>query len=796
MPSFTPPRSSSSDHVKHKAPQLHAKKLGQLHAALEIGSADAVWSAYLSLRQSFEIIDCPSFVIESTILDGAVTPEECHKVLNVVGSEMSKTRRGLNRVLRLVSDVRSHQRRLLARLQHTDQVRDRTRSRILTEELKVWDNVVTPKLLGATITHIGRSLRSIGLDEIDQVLDQLLTYEANEHSRVAKASTGDPLAQRRPTAYRGSMLGHLRSAMLSPVAHSAIEQKRMGGRSRQIFPDIAIYNTLLDIITRTVLRSNPARRTASLYESAHDDEDDAMARFTEQHLASHSAQLHASLANKLRRFDLDPESVPLHLDALERADRLFHSVLGRMQRTSRIEPNPVTFNIMITMYSLLDRWDAIHRVLRVMRDKNILNIDCINNTLWQWIVFGPASSKRRRGGDLDEKRAMESVLEVYRQLRQNMIQAELASNRSSIAYGTHDTDARTPDRERLDHLQRDDGSDPRDWPDQNEFLTNDTLQTSQSAHRKDPVEEVLGVPSLPFHVVPDEITHTLVINGLAWQGRFADALGVFRDLVSTPVRLSARGSEESQVRSVADMTVEKEPEDRKMQPTLAIFSSFFRGFSRYGEPSDIINFDEEHPERSTWEPVPLPAPQEQGKRPEQVQLSEKIEEPHAHQLRLWRIDTFQEIFDAFLKFEPDVTRVLSCDASLRKASGQVLDRSEKFAGRRISTPYGRMSLAQKRRLDALRLAPSSNQLFWILTSIRRVSNDHAGWSLSMWRRVVRKFDPSSSASIPYEGSSAHFDWIGFKLDNRLNRVVDHLEARLKERQDHSQGQGHDKHVVI
>ncbi len=119
-----------------------------------------------------------------------------------------------------------------------------------------------------------------------------------------------------------------------------------------------------------------------------------MAKFTEEHIESHSAQLNASLASKLQRLDLDPDAAPIHLDALERADRLFHSVLDRMQRVSRVEPDQITFNIMITMYCLLDRWDAVHRVIRTMRDREQLNTQCVNNALGQWIIRGAASASR------------------------------------------------------------------------------------------------------------------------------------------------------------------------------------------------------------------------------------------------------------------------------------------------------------------------------------------------------------------------------------------------------------------
>ncbi len=217
-----------------------------------------------------------------------------------------------------------------------------------------------------------------------------------------------------------------------------------------------------------------------------------------------------------------------------------------------------------------------------------------------------------------------------------------------------------------------------------------------------------------------------------------------------------------------------------MQPTIAIFDSFFRGFSRHGKPSSAVDFVAEHPEVTTWEVIP--EAMTEGDDAEAVtQHQPGNNHVSAHQLQLWRIETFQEIFDAFLRFEPDCTSAIP---SVR--DGRVIDRSRETATRKILTPYGWLTLSEKRKLDALRSAPSSNQLFWILTAIRRVSNDHAGWSLAMWNKVVTKFTlgNSESTSSAHSRSEGKVAWIGFRLDNRLRRVVEHLESRLS--QEHEQ----------
>lgn len=741
VPSLSPAPFNRTADEERSPSQRRAKKLSQLHVALQTGSADAVWSAYLQARQNHDGNQRSSKSPESSALGDGVTPEECHQVLSIISNDATKTKRGLNRVLRLMSDVRDQQRHLLARIQHASETYGAGQSRALIRELKSWDAVVSPKLFNATIGFIGRSFRSVGLDEVDQILDQLLTYEANEQARSQRESHSNSRAR-----HPGEM--HVPGRTLRDA-----QQSRLSSKQRQPnFPDLATYNTILDIITRTLHRSDPARRSVSKEERTDEDEDDAMTKLAEDHRLSHSTQLNASLASKLRRFYLDSDAAPLHLDPHERADRLFHAVLERMQRINHIEPDQITFNIMITMYSLLDRWDAVHRVVRSAHDKGVLNIDCVNNALSHWLVRGPASAKRL-GRDSDAPHtATDTALEVYRQLRQNLVHAELASHHSNIAYG---------DRNHESTLSQDEDPgaelEPLSWPDRNEARDVGRSRNVAASTSNEATEATLGIPNLPRDIVPDEITHALMINSLSRDGRFADALSVFKDLVSTPLRLSAKGREQGKFIAADQATDEK-----TMQPTLAIFDSFFRGFSRHGRPSTAIAFDEEHPERSTWEPVSFQA-SEHG---EEGSLKSKEDGPHAEQLRLWNIDTFQQISHAFLNLEPDLSQALP--------SGP-MDRSAEDATRTISTPLGWLSLSEKRRLDALRRAPSTNQLFWVLTAIRRVSNDHAGWSLAMWRRVADKFDANgASASSLHEG----LGWIGFRLDNRLRRVLEHLEARL------------------
>ncbi|EST08254.2 Pentatricopeptide repeat [Kalmanozyma brasiliensis GHG001] len=611
------------------------------------------------------------------------------------------------------------------------------------------------------IGQIGTSLRTAGLEELDQVLDQLLTYEANEQSRRKAADHRGSFAQSSTPTVPTNALHELRTAILSPVVQSAL-RKRPGKQPECDFPDLATYNTILHIITGTVHRSKVTAAGSSKYEQKFDEDeadDDVVTKFAEQQLDSQAAQLEASLTSKLRRFHLDVDAAPLHLDAFERADRLFHTVLDRMQRKSRIEPDAVTFNIMITMYCLLDRWSEVHRVIRSANDTGALSIDSINNVLSHWLARGPTSKSRQRNGHDVPADAADSALEVYRQLRQNLVRVELASQDASIAYGRMQRDRPEHSADSQDQLG------PLAWPDRNEAARSSRSQTSLDMHENGAVEAVLGLSGLPAHITPDEITHALMINSLTREGRFADALGVFKDLVSTPRRQSTAGSKTDRTRQRRNSSQDKQ--EKSMQATVPMFISFFRGFARYGRPSAAIDFDPNSPESTSWGPVSKPdaAFLDEGEVEEAPQPLQ--EEKHAQQLELWTIDTFQPIFDAFLGLEPEMQRAIP-----GSQTAQVLDARRELLDRRVSTPFGWLTSTEKRQLDAIRRGPVPKELFWILTAIRRVSNDHAEWSLAMWQKVVDKF---SSESRP---SPSHLGWTGFRLDSRLHRVLAHLQGNI------------------
>ncbi len=88
--------------------------------------------------------------------------------------------------MRLMSDVRSQQHRLLTQLQHAYDTHNESQTHLIQHELQEWDSIVSPQLLNTTITHIGSSLRTVGLEEVDQILDQLLTTRPTSISALSR----------------------------------------------------------------------------------------------------------------------------------------------------------------------------------------------------------------------------------------------------------------------------------------------------------------------------------------------------------------------------------------------------------------------------------------------------------------------------------------------------------------------------------------------------------------------------------------------------------------------------------
>lgn len=99
------------------------------------------------------------------------------------------------------------------------------------------------------------------------------------------------------------------------------------------------------------------------------------------------------------------------------------------------------------------------------------------------------------------------------------------------------------------------------------------------------LEEIEGI-AIPEGLIPDAITYTIFIQGLAYCGELGPALQVFIDM------LTSRDQSAVKITSPKDYTSGASPEDHKatpeppnFTPTLPIFRALFIGFVRHGQPS-------------------------------------------------------------------------------------------------------------------------------------------------------------------------------------------------------------------
>ncbi|PWZ01838.1 hypothetical protein BCV70DRAFT_198119 [Testicularia cyperi] len=797
-----------------------ARRASRLETALEAGSADRVWDT-LSDLANFDASNAsgrPSPLSSHTSAVDVLSAKDYQRALRILISRGSRTKTDAARITRVVSQIRRQSRRLSAKIQAATDQGQWERVRLYSRQLEDWNAILTPALLNRAIAYSGHGLRTATMNEFEEVLDQLL--EIGDFGASASKQEPDLTAKRQPTSSRAARYQ-------TESIHRSV-QSGLRSHDRAAFPDVVTYNTVLSILVRMLHRRTPQYRPTDV--EGPDEDDTLDARAAELQQARVRAR-DANLSDKLRRLQLD-DGPSGGVVSLEWADKVFHSVLQRMQHQSKIEPDSVTFNTMLSMYCRLDQWETVHQAVRAMHDRNILRTECINNVLWFWIRRG--SSNKVKDTAAVTTAAMDDALEIYRRLRDNVVQLELGKRYSDV-----DADERSqydaPHRSwKFVRADEDDGEvhdpstgsgsaiKPKGKSSQHESTSSTMPAGTVTDMRDDALGRVLGISDLPMDLVPSDVTYSLIIKSLAHEGRFADALGVFKDLVSTP-----KGS------AITDRLDGIVQHDAMMQPNLGIFDSFFRGYSRFGRPSELVHYDEQDPTNSTWQRLEFDEAPNEGESDIETDakahaIAEELEDEHGEQKALWTMSTFKEIFVAFLRFQPDESEIwraagTSSDPAQRKsgqvrvpqnrdlaeealagshtaassreaygASGSPISSSAIRGGRTLSEKrqlpltYSDLNIRQRRLLNELRRSPSAKQLFWILTAIRRVSGDEPNWSLAMWYQVVDKF--ASSHSSPHATSTgiAHtrsFAWTDFRLDNRLERIVEYLEK--KRQVDHS-----------
>ncbi|EPQ27619.1 uncharacterized protein PFL1_04757 [Pseudozyma flocculosa PF-1] len=796
-----------------------SRAITQLHTALEYGDAGAVFQAYIRVPKDRSVPDHGRGGLEAGSIRSSLTVAETQMVLRRLVSDTPRLQEGLLRLVTVVEEIRRRRRLALLLSQRAEQEGRRDELVRCATEAQEWDRLLDASTMNAMISYTGRCVRAAGPEEVDEALTLLLDAGAdvaNTSMAPTQHGSAQDLRQRRDAG-----TDRLRQAVIGPRLRSFLERQRT--MQRQPSPDRTTYNTILDIVSRSVHRHRAKNQGEADQGYDRADEDD---RATSLEGAAAEQDGSASqLASNMQRLGVDADRGDY---TVETAVKIFHALLDRMRHVSRLSPDRVTYNIILNMHSRLGRWDAVAETVQSMLDDDLLEVADVNAVVWRWAISARGPAQR---GD-----RAKAAGRVYHAMRGNLLEFERRRSRLQAGHSEEvGTAAATSSRAEgkgedtdLPPLQVSyrDGSAPKPaarW-------------STAPDEPIDALARILSLERLPEHIVPSSITYAILIKLQTFAGDFGAALSTFRDMISTP---------EVEVRRDADGRVrihDAPGPDRYHRATPDIFSSFFRGYAKHGRPMRLVYLDEQDPLRSEWEPY----------------------EDDASSLQSgWNVKTFGEIFEAFLRIKPlpqrsqepgfsfsvrpvkierqgaergsraselleastlpDGTLGDSTEAAaLRSTAESILGSGESAM---LPTSLTQAPLSSSGQVEAAgravrgqdwvkaRRAPTTHELFFLLTAIRRVSGDDAAWSLAMWQKVEDKFGPAPRDQATAEeveqrqrqrqqhddgvlrdgdferrghdddhaADSATYDnregWTGFKKDSRLRWILQYLGER-------------------
>ncbi|KAN0064190.1 hypothetical protein ACQY0O_003357 [Thecaphora frezii] len=796
-PDTTRTQTASAQRVQSSTVSQRSRAISQLHTALETGTTDDIFQAFARIPrdaggQTSAAGDEPEAVRSS------LTYFEMRAVLRRLTSDTPRLQEGLMRLLAVVEEIRQRKRWALLRVEDAAKKRRHSERARLLCEARDWDRLLDTPTINAIISFTGRCVRSAGPAEIDEALSLLIDGGLADLNAGGSSASNPPPTHAEP---RG-MLGH----RLGPRDLRYPGFQELQKTLSPSFPDRTTYNTLLDIVSRSVHRFRPKPGG-----SDHNDVDHALDEpLSPDSLMSRSSHGEGSasrLASNMQRLGLDAD----HGDyTMETAEKIFHALLDRMRFVSKISPDRITYNIILNMYCRLGRWHLIRETVDSMMHQHLLDVVDVNAVMWRWVSAVKGREERLQRTREAERlyRAMRNnLLELEKRRRKpeegEVVTAELAATDEEFAllpWSHHDEPA-TGKSTRSPTAASD--------KDQRQFgRPRATLRDTQPrAESTDAIERILPVEDLPAHIIPDGTTYALLIKLQTFAGQFSDALSTFRDMLSTPKVRVVRDANGNV--SILDET----GFEREYRPTASIFCSFFRGFAKHGRPMRLVHFDKFNPSESAWEEF------------EEGDGAEPVHREEAESLSDWNVRTFGEMFEAFLRLKPypgpsgdpdppalkplvpgegwegeaeDLSKLpdggsstSELASSLRTMAESILsigksDQLPWHLGIDATTaPEGEIAVVEKK--EACK-APSSNELFFILTAMRRVSGDHAAWTLATWQKVEEKFGPDGRRGMEENGLLSRTDgwtansmnwegWTGFKPNARIQRVLDYLEEK-------------------
>ncbi|PWN33055.1 uncharacterized protein FA14DRAFT_174689 [Meira miltonrushii] len=227
---------------------------------------------------------------------------------------------------------------------------------------------------------------------------------------------------------------------------------------------------------------------------------------------------------------------------------------------------------------------------------------------------------------------------------------------------------------------------------------------------------------------------------------------------------SSRGDMKSVLQVVQDMdntTIGANNEYPKI--SMVTFGYIFDAFAKHGVPSRLVQIDRKAPEKSIWS------------------VDENV---GYHDKYGWNMDNLDVFYERFLLLHPAEASQLSHKGSVKDTEATdthpvtILDRATSLIQEQMAY-----------HADTVALAPSSQQQFFIITALRRVSGDEPEWVISQFVRLAAKFDTIFSESAWDANGSPINDegWTRFRMTSRIERIMEMLYEMRDSEDDERKG---------
>lgn len=237
---------------------------------------------------------------------------------------------------------------------------------------------------------------------------------------------------------------------------------------------------------------------------------------------------------------------------------------------------------------------------------------------------------------------------------------------------------------------------------------------------------LLGDLLLDDDHIPTEWTYNLMLRFHSSRGDMRSVLQIVQDMDNTTI---GTGNEYPKI-------------------SMVTFGYIFDAFAKNGVPSRMVHIDRGTPEESRWT------------------ADENVGYYDKHD---WNMDNLNLFYERFLQKQPAEQSQTSPKVDLYDTEKRtthpatMLDRATTLIQEQMAN-----------HTDTIALAPSSQQQFYIITALRRVSGDEPEWVISQFVRLAAKFSATFSENAWDANGSPinHEGWTRFRITSRIERIME------------------------